>query len=438
MQVQLWARNIASGASTEITPSRPLHLTNVSISHDFRDAFSPTSLTLSVVLADRRTSPRYTIATLIAGQSNTLHVDSRYCVTRIPDSWRYTSVLSVLGYHIQTSDIGQSAPLNSRTSFPMNPNSTNQINDKGAKIAQVPASGMATSTPGPGSANDFVWGVPPMPAGTVSSSTLAGTTGANNPSPITSQNGHPLPNFGPNAMSARPMKPLRYRHANPTSAPAHPSQAAAQPSQAPPQPSQAPPHPSQVPSNTSPSPGSAHSSSNTPASNDDDHAHATKRVKNGDGTFTNRYAASDGEQNGRMGQHDGTIVSGTNTNKRKASAESGAVAGHGVIASEVNPTEKTSTADRSGAANYSSRAIPATTYPVAHMASSSSTDGRPPTNHRPSTMPYNTPRYVPQMTRPDQNMSSMVNQAGPSQFRFPMANHPHQKPMQNPSNDNSH
>ncbi|KAJ3831909.1 hypothetical protein F5878DRAFT_647228 [Lentinula raphanica] len=111
---EFWASNLAPGASVEITPSHPLHLSNVSVAFDFSDAFVPTSLVLSVVLADRCMSPRYTIATLIAGQSNTKRID-----VRLDHGVRYVltvhgpNALSIFGYHIQLPDIIWSAPLTS-------------------------------------------------------------------------------------------------------------------------------------------------------------------------------------------------------------------------------------------------------------------------------------------------------------------------------------
>ncbi|KAJ3901732.1 hypothetical protein F5879DRAFT_924403 [Lentinula edodes] len=97
MQLQLWARNIAPGSSIEVVPSRPLYLTNVSLSCDFQNAFAPTSLVLSIVRTDRRTSPPFTVVTLIVGQSLTQHIH-----VRLDASIKY--ILSVKGLNIIRED----------------------------------------------------------------------------------------------------------------------------------------------------------------------------------------------------------------------------------------------------------------------------------------------------------------------------------------------
>ncbi|KAJ3906888.1 hypothetical protein F5879DRAFT_920278 [Lentinula edodes] len=101
MQLQFWAKNLASGSATEIVLSRPLHITNISISSEFRNAFAPMSLMISVVLGEQ-TSPFYTVATLIVGGSSTLQVN-----VRLDQGVKYVfkvngpNLLSVLGYHSQ-------------------------------------------------------------------------------------------------------------------------------------------------------------------------------------------------------------------------------------------------------------------------------------------------------------------------------------------------
>ncbi|KAJ3858265.1 hypothetical protein EV359DRAFT_69147 [Lentinula novae-zelandiae] len=101
MQLQFWAKNLGAGSTTEIALSRPLHLTNISISSEFRNAFAPTSLMISVVFGEQ-TSPFYTIATLIVGESSTLQVN-----IRLDQGVKYVfkvngpNLLSVLGYHPQ-------------------------------------------------------------------------------------------------------------------------------------------------------------------------------------------------------------------------------------------------------------------------------------------------------------------------------------------------
>ncbi|KAJ3768734.1 hypothetical protein FB446DRAFT_706779 [Lentinula raphanica] len=369
MQVQFWARNLSSSASIEITPPRPLHLTNVSISVDFRDAFAPTSLSLSVVLADRRTSPRYTIGTLIAGQLNTLHID-----VRLDQGVKYVlavhgpNVLSILGYHTQSSDIGQLAPL------------------PGVKNAFGPTPGTTISPSSNGGTNGLGWGIAPMPGGSSVANPLLP------PSQLgAAENGPPL--NGPNS-STRLMKPLRHRHADPSSVSVNPPSVSANSSL------------------VSTNPPSVNTVSDGNA-----HAHAAKRMKNGDGTFTNRYQAAENELSGRLGQLNGTVVSGPNTNKRKSTAESEVVAGvvAGAVASGVKPNEGKLTADND--VTYPHRPLPPTSYAHANMTNASLTDGRP------QTIPYNTPRLASQVPYSDQNIVSQTNQAGPSQYRLPLANH---------------
>ncbi|KAJ3716999.1 hypothetical protein C8R42DRAFT_724641 [Lentinula raphanica] len=374
MQVHFWARNIVSGASIEITPPRPLHLTNVSVSFDFRDAFAPTSLLLSVVLVDGRSSPRYTVATLIAGQTNTVQVD-----LRLDQGSKYVltvsgpNALSLLGYHTQSSDNGHSAPLNSHNpTVQVKGRSTNQNSDPGSKIA--PGPGMTTAPPDTTSANGFEWGATPMPNGAVPSTMLAGNKPLFSSQLTTPENGRPLqgPNPGAQITSSRVIKPLRHRHANPSLVSSNTPSVVA--------------NPSSVSSNPSPA--------NT-VSNDNNHGHAFKRVKNGDGTFTNRYPATDGELHGRLGQHEAAITPGTNANKRKSTADS--CAQDEAIVSDRN--KRHSMGD--GGAGYSSHSVPAAMH-----------------------------TYV---------MSSAANQAGPFQYRLPMANHSTQNSTQEaPANDDTH
>ncbi|KAJ3887524.1 hypothetical protein GG344DRAFT_68750 [Lentinula edodes] len=99
-----WAKNLGAGSTTEITLSRALHLTNISISSEFRNAFAPTSLMISMVLGEQ-TSPFYTIATLIVGGSSTLQVN-----VRLDQGVKYVlkvngpNLLSILGYHPEGVD----------------------------------------------------------------------------------------------------------------------------------------------------------------------------------------------------------------------------------------------------------------------------------------------------------------------------------------------
>ncbi|KAJ3847466.1 hypothetical protein EV368DRAFT_87711 [Lentinula lateritia] len=105
MQLQLWARNIAPGSSIEVVSPRPLYLTNVSLSCDFQNAFAPTSLVLSIVRTDRRTSPSFTIVTLIVGQSLTQHIHVRLDASiKYVLSVKGSNTLSILGYHSQVND----------------------------------------------------------------------------------------------------------------------------------------------------------------------------------------------------------------------------------------------------------------------------------------------------------------------------------------------
>ncbi|KAJ3898634.1 hypothetical protein F5879DRAFT_1066131 [Lentinula edodes] len=104
-----WAKNLGAGSTTEIALSRPLHLTNISISSEFRNAFAPTSLMISVVFGEQ-TSPFYTIATLIVGESSTLQVN-----IRLDQGVKYVfkvngpNLLSVLGYHPQGVEGGSAS-----------------------------------------------------------------------------------------------------------------------------------------------------------------------------------------------------------------------------------------------------------------------------------------------------------------------------------------
>ncbi|KAJ3898319.1 hypothetical protein F5879DRAFT_980899 [Lentinula edodes] len=86
MQPQFWARNLAPQSTTEIIFTRPLNITNISISSDIRNAFARTSLLLSMVLKERtspsmtfkeRTSPLYTVATLVVGRTEALQINIR-------------------------------------------------------------------------------------------------------------------------------------------------------------------------------------------------------------------------------------------------------------------------------------------------------------------------------------------------------------------------
>ncbi|KAJ3822686.1 hypothetical protein F5880DRAFT_1613566 [Lentinula raphanica] len=218
MQVHFWARNLSPGASVEITPTRPLHLTNISISFDFRDAFAPTSLLLSVALADRRTSPRYTVATLVAGQG-----------IKYVFSVNGPNALSLLGYYTQTFDIGQSAPLPSQNfTFQVDPGSTNQNGHRvSSKIAPVP--NVITNPQVASGPNGLAWGVGPISGRTVSSS-----TGNDQPPSVANNPPHRAPpvlpsqfaaadngnsphgtGSGANQASSRAIKPLRHRQVNP-------------------------------------------------------------------------------------------------------------------------------------------------------------------------------------------------------------------------------
>ncbi|KAJ3756793.1 hypothetical protein EV360DRAFT_84629 [Lentinula raphanica] len=390
MQVKLWARNIASGGSIEITPPRPLHLTNLSISFDFRDAFAPTSLLLSVVLADRRTSPRYTVATLVAGHG------IKYILTV-----NGPNALSILGYHDQSPDIGQPAAPNSHNfTFQMDSSSTNQ---NGPRVNSAPVPGVATNRPVPGGPSGLAWGVGPMLGSTASS------TGNNQPpsqgnypslptQPLlpsqvaAAENGDPL-HGSSTAASTQAIKPLRHR----------------QPNQLPPvsfNPVPVSANPSAVPANPSPT---------NPNSNDGGHAHASKRVKNGDGSFTSRYDVGSHEG---FGHHDGTINTGP---KRKATADSVLV--EGAAATRNNTNARGLPAD--GAAGYSARPV----LPRENVASSSTDRSR---------LPYISPHVAPPIAYADQNTSSRSNQAGPSQYRLPTAIHSNQKSTRSPTNDDSH
>ncbi|KAJ3964669.1 hypothetical protein EV361DRAFT_955730 [Lentinula raphanica] len=340
--MQFWARNIASGASIEITPFRPLHLTNVSISFESRDAFAPTSLLLSVILTDGRTSPRYTIATLIAGKPNTLHVD-----VRLDQGIKYVFTvngphgLSLLGYYAQTLDIGQSTPLNGHNATSRtNLSSMNQNSNSGIKIAPPP-----TTPLGPSGANGFPWGAAATSGRAVPSSMSTG-----NDQPISEVNNLPhttsqfvaadngtLPNGshpGANITSSRAIKPLRYHQANrpPSSVPFNPL-----------------PNPSD-PSPVKPSP--------------DDNT-------------------TDGEPNGGSGHYG--VALGANGNKRKSTADN-----------STSAVERGSAAD--GGGGYSSRTVAPATYPPANMPKSSAERSRP-------AMPYTSPHVAPQVAYSDQNQA---------------------------------
>ncbi|KAJ3765056.1 hypothetical protein FB446DRAFT_834194, partial [Lentinula raphanica] len=355
-----------------------------------RDAFAPTSLLLSVILTDGRTSPRYTIATLIAGKSNTLHVD-----VRLDQGIKYVFTvngphLSLLGYYAQTlagsqltrhgllPDIGQSTPLNGHNATSRtNLSSMNQNSNSGIKIAPPP-----TTPLGPSGANGFPWGAAATSVRAVPSSMSTG-----NDQPISEVNNLPhttsqfvaadngtLPNGshpGANITSSRAIKPLRYHQANRP--------------------------PSSVPFNPLPNPSDP--SLVKPSPDDNSHAHVSKRVKNGDGTFTNRYTATDGEPNGGSGHYG--VALGANGNKRKSTADNG-----------TSAVERGSAAD--GGGGYSSRTVAPATYPPANMPKSSAERSRP-------AMPYTSPHVAPQVAYSDQN------QAGPSQFRLPGSILPTQK-----------
>ncbi|KAJ3902381.1 hypothetical protein F5879DRAFT_991087 [Lentinula edodes] len=115
MQLQFWAKNLASGSTTDIALSRPLYLTNISISSERSHIYAPTSLMMSVVLGEQ-TSPFYTVATLIAGSSNTFHIN-----VRLDQGVKYVlkvngpNMISVLGYHPQGIKAGPQSTQNFRT-----------------------------------------------------------------------------------------------------------------------------------------------------------------------------------------------------------------------------------------------------------------------------------------------------------------------------------
>ncbi|KAJ3965826.1 hypothetical protein EV361DRAFT_954637 [Lentinula raphanica] len=411
MQAQFWARNIASGTSIEITPSRPLHLTNVSISLELRDAFGPTSLTLSVTLADRRTSPRYTVATLVAGKSNTLHVD-----VRLDQGIKYVLTangpngLSLLGYHEQTHDIGQSTPLNAHNpTLRTDLSSTNLNSNLGLRVAPAPS--VVTTPLGANGASGFTWSAAPTPSRAVPSSMLTGNNQpiaqGNNPPLIASQlaaANHGNLQHGSTPGPNRAIKSLRHRPANrpPSSVPFNSLPVSSNP---PPVASNPPP----VSSN--PPPVSSDTSPINPIPDDNGHTHASKRVKNGDGTFTNRYTATDGELNGGVGHYG--VAFGANGNKRKSTSDSGVT---------TSGVERGSAAD--GGGGYSSRPVAPATYSSANMPNSSADRPR-------SNMPYASPRLAHQAAYPDQN------QAGPSQFRLPGPILPTQKSSHSPVNGDS-
>ncbi|KAJ3924227.1 MAG: hypothetical protein NXY57DRAFT_970414, partial [Lentinula lateritia] len=104
MQLHFWAKNLGAGSTTEITLSQALHLTNISISSEFRNGFALMSLMISMVLGEQ-TSPFYTIATLLVGGLSTLQVN-----VRLDQSVKYVlkvnglNLLSILGYHPEGVD----------------------------------------------------------------------------------------------------------------------------------------------------------------------------------------------------------------------------------------------------------------------------------------------------------------------------------------------
>ncbi|KAJ3772644.1 hypothetical protein FB446DRAFT_703663 [Lentinula raphanica] len=288
MQLQFWARNLASGASIELTPSHLLHLTNISIVFDFADAFAPTSLLLSVALANGCMSPHYTIATLIAGKSDTIHID-----VRLDEGIRYVltvngpNALSILGYYTQASDIDQSAPPRPR-------NSTFQDSRLGSiKAAPAPTSVGNSATTGSGAVpsstldsdmapsmanNPSLIGTPLVASPLVASPLVASPFVA--PPFVTFTNGHPQQGSisGTNAIVSQAVKPMRYRRRR-----------------------------------TMPAPEIS-------ASNPNDNARASKRVRTGDQTFTNRYSATEDELDGGLGENSGTTASEANLLKRKVSS----------------------------------------------------------------------------------------------------------------------
>ncbi|KAJ4464910.1 hypothetical protein C8J55DRAFT_566626 [Lentinula edodes] len=165
MQPQFWARNLAPQSTTEIVFTRPLTITNVSISSDIRNAFARTSLLLSMVLKERtspsmtskeRISPLYTVATLVVGRTEALQIN-----VRLDPNVKYVFTVngansfSVIGYYsaeaapqtipptLRQTNLGFADPpsaVNGPHSVAVAPRITLSSETRGSQTSQAPAS----------------------------------------------------------------------------------------------------------------------------------------------------------------------------------------------------------------------------------------------------------------------------------------------------------
>ncbi|KAJ3915352.1 hypothetical protein F5877DRAFT_81936 [Lentinula edodes] len=338
------ARNIAPGSSIEVVLPRPLYLTNISLSCDFQNAFAPTSLVLSIVRTDRRTSPPFTIATLIVGQSLTQHIHVRLDAgIKYVLSVKGSNTLSILGYHSQVND----------TLIQPNMESANQNSNDLGVTAATPA--ITISPP-------IINGTQQPPSGSGSTNPTAGNVATSS---------HPLTVAGPSdggltgdgRFDKAPSTGFNYSSGQ---RPTESNKTVNLPVQA--------PRPEHY--------GSAMGSNNGD--------HAAKKMKTEDGNARRQYLPTGTGMSGQMGgSYTGSERNDTpgviNPKKRKAAADSNTGASPLALPPHFNMTASSSSADR---AQSSSPRPPPAAYPRQNFSNTSGTNNSH-LNTTPQTGPSN-------------------------------------------------